>query len=148
MILGVGIDICRVGRIRRSVHRLGEPWLAEVLTEYERAHIHEDEDKGLSAAMHFSLKESCSKAIGTGFSNGVRWHDFEISQIYERPGVRLSGRALQVGSRMCPPGQHHWFQLDVKFSRDWVRSTAIFHAGDSARVDLSMLDVPGIALGS
>ncbi|MGG6898024.1 holo-ACP synthase [Rhizobium sp. BR 315] len=77
MILGLGSDLVNVERIRRSLDSLGERWVNKVLVreEIERATAWND---AIYIAKLFAAKEACSKALGTGMSDGVRWHDFEI----------------------------------------------------------------------
>jgi phosphopantetheine--protein transferase-like protein len=64
VILGIGIDLCRIPRIRRSVERLGEAWLEELFATEERDRCAASLDSGLAFARGFACKEACAKALG------------------------------------------------------------------------------------
>lgn len=71
MILGVGTDLCRVIRIRKSVDGLGAVWIDGVFTPIEQESCRASSDPGFAFAQGFAVKEAVSKALGTGFSKGV-----------------------------------------------------------------------------
>lgn len=79
MILGIGIDLCHVGRIRRSVDRLGDAWVENLFSVEERIHCISAPDSALAFACGFVCKEACSKALGTGFAKGVSPRDITLS---------------------------------------------------------------------
>lgn len=82
MILGIGTDLCRVERIRRSVAHLGKAWLDEVFTEEEQVRLRLGEEQAHVAAIGFALKEACAKAIGT--KRVSRWDPSRISPSFSR----------------------------------------------------------------
>jgi holo-[acyl-carrier protein] synthase len=80
MILGLGVDVCDVERIRRALEgRTGERFRERVFTPAERAYC-EARGRGrfASYAVRFAAKEAGMKALGTGWGEGVSWHDFEV----------------------------------------------------------------------
>lgn len=98
MILGIGIDLCRVGRIRRSIDGLGPAWIDDVFTAGERANCEATPDAIRSYAATFCAKEACAKALGTGFAQGVTWRNVEvllagsdsIVRLHEDAAIRLT----------------------------------------------------------
>jgi phosphopantetheinyl transferase (holo-ACP synthase) len=48
----------------------------------------------LALALAIAGKEAASKAIGTGWTQGVRWRDVVVD--FAHPSVRLLGRAAAV----------------------------------------------------
>lgn len=103
MILGIGIDLCRVSRIRRSVERLGEAWIEELFTAEERDQCLASQDSGLAFARGFACKEACAKALGTGFTAGV---DPRGIAVWESAGgltLKLYGVALTRLQEIGPP---------------------------------------------
>ena len=78
MILGVGVDIIEVERIRGVHERFGERFLARILcpkeTEYCLSHAH----PAPHLAARFAAKEAVSKAFGTGIGAEVGWLDIEV----------------------------------------------------------------------
>ena len=93
MIVGIGIDLVDLGRMRRAVERGGERFMRRVYSQAER-----DADGGAQRvgvlAARFAAKEAALKALGTGWSEGIGWHEVEVAGIAEgRPELRLLGKA-------------------------------------------------------
>jgi holo-[acyl-carrier protein] synthase len=104
MILGVGVDLCQVERIRRSLKGLGDDWINELFTPEERKFCQQGADHALLFARAFCGKEACFKALGTGRTADVGWHDIEILQSGPLATARLSGGALQQLQGITPAG--------------------------------------------
>ncbi len=103
MILGIGLDVCDVGRIRRALEaRTGTRFQARVFTAGERAYC-EARRRGrfASYAARFAAKEAAMKALGTGWAQGVGWRDFEVVRAAgEAPRLVLHGRAAAIARRL------------------------------------------------
>jgi holo-[acyl-carrier protein] synthase len=78
MILGLGIDVIEVGRIRDSHERFGERFLKRILHPNEISYCLTHRDPAPFLAVRFSAKEAISKAFGTGIGEKLGWHDMEI----------------------------------------------------------------------
>jgi holo-[acyl-carrier protein] synthase len=97
VIISIGIDIIEVERIRQTLRRT--PRFGErVFTETERTYCL---GRGVNAAQHyaarFAAKEATLKALKTGWSGGIAWHDIEIlSEDSGAPYVKLTNRTLEV----------------------------------------------------
>jgi holo-[acyl-carrier protein] synthase len=78
MILGVGIDIVEVERIRASHQRFGERFLSRILRPDEIEYCVSHRDPAPHLAARFAAKEAISKAFGTGIGQHLGWHDMEI----------------------------------------------------------------------
>jgi holo-[acyl-carrier protein] synthase len=101
MILGIGTDLAEVPRIRESLDRFGDRFIDRVYTPGERAYSLRKANPAERFAARFAAKEAGMKAIGTGWSRGVRWLDFEVvNEPSGRPTVRLSGAAAEIARRM------------------------------------------------
>lgn len=111
MILGVGVDLCRIERIRRSLKRFGENWVEELFTPEERRFCQSGADPGLVFAWAFCGKEACFKALGTGRAADIGWHDIEIIWLGLTASVRLFGGALQQLQQITPPGYDSVMQI-------------------------------------
>jgi holo-[acyl-carrier protein] synthase len=96
MILGVGVDIVAVARIRAALEkpRTGERFRARVFTEHEVAYCSRRHHAYDSYAARFAAKEATMKALGRGFGEGLSWRDIEVTRGEGAPTVRLSGGAL------------------------------------------------------
>ncbi|MGE3931770.1 MAG: holo-ACP synthase [Rhodospirillaceae bacterium] len=105
MILGIGNDIIDIGRIERTIARFGDRFLARVFTDVERARSDRRANRAASYAKRYAAKEACSKALGTGFRQGVFWRDMGVVNLRTgRPTLLLTGGAAARLSAMTPPG--------------------------------------------
>lgn len=97
MILGTGIDIIEVARIRGSLDRFGERFVQRILRPTEIAYCFSFKSPAPHVAARFAAKEAISKAFGTGIGAQLGWQDMEIARESSgRPYVVLhdSGQAL------------------------------------------------------
>lgn len=100
MIVGIGVDLTRVDRIRHLLDRFGERFLRRVYTEGERAAAGAGPERARRLAARFAAKEAALKALGTGLSGGIRWRDVEVVRQPGRPpALRLHGRAAEAARR-------------------------------------------------
>lgn len=101
MILGTGIDLAEVPRIREAIERYGERFIRRIYTPSEVAYVERKANKYERYAGRFAAKEAGMKAIGTGWKRGVTWHDFEVANLVSgRPTLRLHGEAARVAETM------------------------------------------------
>lgn len=97
MILGTGIDLAEVDRIRRSIERYGRRFLERVFTPGEIAYVEKKANRYERYAARFAAKEAGMKAIGTGWKKGVRWQDFEVANLPGgKPTLRFRGKAEEI----------------------------------------------------
>ena len=78
MIIGVGIDIIEVERIRASHDKFGERFLKRILRPEEIAYCFSHAQPAPFLAARFSAKEAISKAFGTGIGRQLGWQDMEV----------------------------------------------------------------------
>jgi len=98
MIVGVGIDLCAIARMRDSLDRFGDRMWARILSERERAELAGRADRATALAGRFAAKEALVKALAG--APGVGWHDIEVHR--ERgspPSIVLSGPARELASK-------------------------------------------------
>ena len=101
MIVGTGVDIAEVPRIREAVGRFGERFLKRVFTPEEIRYCTSKANTEERLAARFAAKEAAMKAIGTGLRHGVTWQDVEVvRQLGGRPGLRLSGKAAEFAAAL------------------------------------------------
>lgn len=94
MIVGLGMDMVEIERIRDAYARFGERFLARILCEPEREAL--PADPVLFLAARFAAKEAAVKALGTGFSMGIGFHDLTIGRdLRGKPDLSFSGKALE-----------------------------------------------------
>ncbi len=78
MIVGIGIDLEEVDRVRQSIERYGERFLERVYTPAEIAYVEAKANKYERYAARFAAKEAGMKALGTGWDKGVHWKHLEV----------------------------------------------------------------------
>lgn len=101
MILGTGIDLAEVHRIRESIERFGDRFLHRVFTEREIAYSMSMANKYERFAARFAAKEAAMKALGTGWQRGVTWKDCEVVNLAGGgPTLVLHGRAAEVAAEL------------------------------------------------
>ena len=101
MIVGLGVDIAEVERIKAAIERHGEIFLRRVYTAREREYCERFKNKFERYAGRFAAKEAAMKALGTGWARGVRWVDVEVvRQKGGRPTMALAGEAGKVAERL------------------------------------------------
>jgi holo-[acyl-carrier protein] synthase len=92
MIIGVGIDVCSIERMRRALERHGERFFARICSEDERRDL-AGRDPAVALAGRFAVKEAFAKALDG--APGVGWHEVEVRRAPNgRPRLELQGAAL------------------------------------------------------
>ena len=99
MVVGVGVDLVQIARIRRAMERWQDRFLRRVFTPDEVAYALRRRDPAEHLAARFAAKEATLKALGTGLTMGVRWREMEVRRARgQRPTLALSGRAAALGA--------------------------------------------------
>ena len=76
---GIGNDLVEIQRIARSLERYGERFAKRILSPNEFDSFLESNRPDNFLAKRFAVKEAVSKALGTGVSQGITWHDIELA---------------------------------------------------------------------
>ncbi|MGI8989362.1 MAG: holo-[acyl-carrier-protein] synthase [Bryobacteraceae bacterium] len=101
MIVGTGVDLAEVDRIRAAIERYGSRFVERIYTPAEISYVEKKANRFERYAGRFAAKEAGMKAIGTGWKRGVTWRDFEVANLPSgRPTLRLSGEAAKVAERL------------------------------------------------
>ena len=92
-------------RVARSLERWGERLVAKLMDPDEAAGLPaEPAARARALALAIAAKEAASKALGTGWSHGVRWRDVVVT-LGESPRIRLSGQAIAAATRLGSAGR-------------------------------------------
>jgi holo-[acyl-carrier protein] synthase len=101
VIVGLGLDIAEIDRIEAAIKRHGAPFLERIYTAGEVAYCEKHKNKYERYAARFAAKEAAMKALGTGWSNGVRWRDIEVVRAASgKPSLKLEGKAGEVAAKL------------------------------------------------
>jgi holo-[acyl-carrier protein] synthase len=123
MIVGIGIDLIELDRIAGVYERQGVRFLHRIFTESERDYFARWRDPIPRIAGRFAAKEAVMKALGTGWSDGVRWRDIEvIRRRGGKPEVHLHGRAREIFESLGAEFIH----CTITHSRDYAMAVVIF----------------------
>jgi holo-[acyl-carrier protein] synthase len=97
MIVGTGVDITETARIEQALERHGGRFSKRIYTPGEIQYCEQFKNKAERYAARFAAKEAAFKALGTGWRNGVRWLDVEVThQPSGKPELALTGRAGEI----------------------------------------------------
>lgn len=96
-VVGIGTDIIECDRIGEMLDKHGDVFIKRVFTPYEIAYC----DRHKAAVQHYAgrwaAKEAILKAMGTGWSKGIRWVDIEIQTLPGgKPEVHIGGVASEI----------------------------------------------------
>ncbi len=107
MIIGIGADLCDIRRVEKVMGRFGDRFLTRVFTDTERAKAAKRTEslRAATFAKRFAAKEACSKALGTGFSQGVFHSDMGVVNLRSgAPTLALTNGALARLAAITPAG--------------------------------------------
>lgn len=94
MVIGLGIDLIELGRVRDVYDRFGERFLRRIFRQGEIDYCFAKSDPVPSLAGRFAVKEAAMKALGTGYSRGVWFRDIEVVRPPgSPPAIRFHGGA-------------------------------------------------------
>ena len=118
MILGTGVDLAEVPRIRAAIERHGPRFIERIYTSLEIDYVERKANRFERYAARFAAKEAGMKALGTGWKGGISWQDFEVANLPSgRPTLRLHGgasrAAQQLGVRQISLSLTHTAELAI-----------------------------------
>ncbi len=94
MIVGIGVDVCSIERMRKALERHGDRFFDRICTETERADL-AGRDPATSLAGRFAVKEAFAKALDG--ARGVGWHEVQVRRLPSgKPVLELSGSAITM----------------------------------------------------
>ncbi len=94
LIVGTGIDLIQVARIKKAAKRWNDKFLSRIYTPREISYCRGKREKYVHFAARFAAKEAVRKALGEGMS----WKEVEITNgCLGKPEVKLTGQAGKIG---------------------------------------------------
>ncbi|MFW5792017.1 MAG: holo-[acyl-carrier-protein] synthase [Desulfohalobiaceae bacterium] len=129
MIVGLGIDIVELDRIHKALQRFGDRFSRRILTRGELDAMPGTEQAGISfLAARFAAKEAGVKALGTGMSGGITWHDLEVRPLPSgKPEIILHGPAQAVANSLGARMAH----VSLTHGRDTAAAVVILETGQA-----------------
>ena len=129
MIIGIGNDLCEIGRVQRTLDRYGERFTHRCFTEIERAKSDRRAARAASYAKRFAAKEACAKALGTGLNFGVYWRDMGVVNLPSgKPTMRLTNGAAEILAKLVPSGMRPHIHLTITDDNGMAQAFVIIEA--------------------
>lgn len=92
LIMGIGIDLVDIEKMKNAIQKRGEQFQKKVFTKQEIEYCYRRRNPFPHLAVRFAAKEAVLKAFGLGFGKGGKWTDIEIViDDSGKPEVKLSG---------------------------------------------------------
>lgn len=117
MIIGTGNDLIDIRRIEKTLERFGQRFIERTFAPIEIAKAERRRAAGTHIATYakrFAAKEACSKALGTGFNQGVFMKDIAVSNDPSgKPTLILTNGALKRLEALTPAGKTAVIHLTI-----------------------------------
>lgn len=95
MIVGLGVDVCSIERMKKALERHGDRFAKRICTDDELGELRGD--RATALAGRFAVKEAFAKALDG--ARGVGWHEVEVRrEASGKPVLRLRGNALAMAT--------------------------------------------------
>ncbi|MEM9879010.1 MAG: holo-ACP synthase [Pseudomonadota bacterium] len=129
MVVGLGNDMIDINRIEASIERFGARFINRIFTPIEQAKSDRRSKRAASYAKRFAAKEACSKALGTGFKNGVFWRDLGVVNLPSgKPTMQLTGGARERLKAITPEGCVAQISLTITDDDPWAQAQVLITA--------------------
>jgi len=126
MVIGIGIDIIEIDRIKESIDDYGDQFLHKVYTENEIKYCLSKKNKYQHLAARFAAKEAIYKAISSNWNSELSWQDMEIINAPNgMPEVKFKGNLEKFLSKDKD------LKISMSHSRDYVACVAIVYKNGS-----------------
>lgn len=130
MIIGMGSDFCNIERIEAALARHGERFERRCFTSLERAKAAKRPfTRAGTYAKRFAAKEAFSKAVGTGFFQGVYMKDIEVVNLPSgAPTLQLENGAARRLAEITPAGHEVHVHLTLTDDHPWAQAFVVIEA--------------------
>ena len=129
MIIGLGNDIVDIRRIEKTLEKFGARFTERVFTDVERKKSDLRAQRASSYAKRFAAKEACSKALGTGFSQGVFMKDLGVvNEPSGKPTLALTGGAAERLKFLTPQGMSARVHLTITDEYPYAQAIVMVEA--------------------
>ena len=125
MILGIGLELCEVDRVRRLLEKDRERFVRRVFRPSEIAYCEQRRKPEQHYAARFAAKEAFLKALGGGWRLG--WTQLEVARTAAgKPDLILHGKAREAASRLGVRRAH----LTLTHSLDTAAAVVVLEGRD------------------
>ncbi len=130
MIIGLGSDLCNIERIQAALDRHGDRFELRCFTDIERAKAaRRPYTRAGTYAKRFAAKEAFSKAVGTGFFQGVYMKDIGVVNAPSgAPTLALTGGAAIRLAEITPEDHEARIHLTLTDDHPWAQAFVVIEA--------------------
>ncbi len=126
MILGTGIDLLKISRVKKVLNKYGDLFVKKVSSDDEIKNNKEIIFKVNRLAKSFATKEAFVKALGTGFTKHIFFKDISLkNEKNGKPFIDLSNRAQKYLRKKTPIGYKVAINVSISDEKDYVISNVI-----------------------
>ncbi|OHE68001.1 MAG: holo-[acyl-carrier-protein] synthase [Treponema sp. GWC1_61_84] len=119
--IGIGVDIVSIPRMRETLSRSGNAFINKVFTENEQRDCLTHADRGIYYAKTFAAKEAVFKTFAIDWVDDMSFRDIEIKNgLHGGPLVAIHGAFEQYFGRKCAE--------KILLSISWEEDTAVAYA--------------------
>lgn len=122
MVIGIGIDIIEINRIKKNVEKYGDKFLAKIYTPTEIDYCQSKTSKYQHFAARFAAKEAVYKALATGWQEELSWQDIEISN--EPTGMPIANLKGKLKAFLS---DNKDLKISISHSENYVTCVAIIY---------------------
>ena len=102
MIVGIGVDLVEIARMKRLLDNKGERVLTRLFTRTEREYAESHPEPARQLAARAAAKEAAFKALaGNDLARAIGWRELEVvSRYHQAPVLLLHGRAAERATEL------------------------------------------------
>jgi holo-[acyl-carrier protein] synthase len=113
LVVGLGVDLVELARVVRALDRWGARLVGKLMDAEEASRLPAaPAERAEALALAIAGKEATSKALGTGWTRGVRWRDVDV-RLRPEPAVGLRGGAALRATALGSSGRT-WARLELR----------------------------------
>ena len=99
MVIGIGIDIIEIERVKKSIDTFGDAFLNKIYTQNELDYCLAKHNRYQHLAARFAAKEAIYKALASGWEKDATWKSIEIiNEPNGLPVVKFIGKLKEFMS--------------------------------------------------
>ena len=126
MIIGIGVDLCDIRRVKKALKKHGARFEERIFTEIERDYARGKSNPSATYAKRWAAKEALAKALSTADSRDLRWQDVEVSNgASGKPSLALYGEALERLAALTPKGHEAVVHLSLTDERRYAQAYVV-----------------------
>lgn len=96
LIIGVGVDVVSISRVKKAIEKCGASFLKRVFTERELEYCFQSGYSYEKLAARFAAKEAVFKAIGRASRSRLGWRGVEVEAVDQEARVVMSETLLNI----------------------------------------------------